>query len=154
MNKGKFHTQKYHRSNRPIRLMEADVHCLLSLKNGQGARDEDWRFPNRIKKGTIRKPGPIWHEHLLARHIQPAADSLGLPHITWRLLRHWGTTMMTSAKMDLPAVQQRPGHSRPNILLEYYAHVLPPSAGEAAGLVSGKLGYTIPAEFAVNPVDV
>ena len=33
-------------------------------------------------------------------------------------------------------------------------HVLPPSADEAAGLVSGKLGYTIPAEFAVNPVEV
>jgi integrase/predicted DNA-binding transcriptional regulator AlpA len=154
MNQGKFHTPKYHRSNRPIRLTEADVHYLLALKERAGARDEDWMFPNRIKKGKIRKPGPIWHEHLLARHIQPAAERLGLPHITWRLLRHWGTTMMTSAKMDLSAVQQRLGHSRPNILLEYYAHVLPPSADEAAGLVSGKLGYTIPAESVVNPVAV
>lgn len=154
MNKGKFHTPKYHRSNRPIRLTEADVHRLLRLKEQTGAQDDNWMFPNRIKKGTIRKPGPLWHEHLLARHIQPAADRLGLPHITWRLLRHWGTTMMTSAKMDLSAVQQRLGHSRPNILLEYYAHVLPPSAEEAAGLVSGKLGYTIPAEFAVYPADV
>jgi len=154
MNKGKFHTPKYHRSNRPIRLTEADVHWLLTLKERVGAKDEDWMFPNRIKKGKIRKPGPIWHEHLLARHIQPAAEKLSLLHITWRLLRHWGTTMMTSGKMDLSAVQQRLGHSRPNILLEYYAHVLPPSADEAAGLVSGKLGYTIPSEVVVNTVEV
>jgi hypothetical protein len=36
----------------------------------------------------------------------------------------------------------------------YYAHVLPPSADEAAGLVSGKLGYTIPTEVAVHTVDM
>jgi len=30
----------------------------------------------------------------------------------------------------------------------------PLSADEAAGLVNGKLGYTIPAEAAVNPVEV
>jgi integrase len=154
INKGKLHTPKYHRSNRPIRLTEADVQRLLALKERKRAQDDDWMFPNRIKKGKIMKPGPIWHEHLLARHIQPAADRLGLPHITWRLLRHWGTTQMTSAKMEIGAVQQRLGHSRPNILLEYYAHVLPPAADEAAGLVSGQLGNTIPAEFAVNPVDV
>jgi hypothetical protein len=43
---------------------------------------EDWMFPNS------RKTGPIWHEDLLSRCIQPVADELGLPHITWRLLRH------------------------------------------------------------------
>jgi integrase len=153
INKGKLHTPKYHRSNRPIRLTEADVQRLLALKERKQAQDDDWMFPNRIKKGKIMKPGPMWHEHLLARHIQPVADRLGLPHIAWRLLRHWGTTQMTSAKMEIGAVQQRLGHSRPNILLEYYAHVLPRAADEAAGLVSGQLGNTIPAEFAVNPVD-
>jgi hypothetical protein len=61
-----FHTPKYHRSNRPIRLTEADVHWLLRLKERVGAKHEDWMFPNRIKKGKIRNPGPIWHEHLLA----------------------------------------------------------------------------------------
>jgi hypothetical protein len=65
-----------------------------------------------------------------------------------------GTTQITSAKMEIGAVQQLLGHPRPNILLEYYAHVLPPAADEAAGLVSGQLSYTIPAEFAVNSVDV
>jgi hypothetical protein len=66
------------------------VQHVVALKRRVHAQDEDWMFPNRIKKGGAKlKPGPIWHEHILARHIQPVADRLGLPHITWRLLRHW-----------------------------------------------------------------
>ncbi len=61
---------------------------------------------------------------------------------------------MIRAKMELPAVQQRVGHSRPGILLEYYAEVLPPSADDAAEAMTGFLGNQIPAEFAANPVEV
>jgi len=104
---GKLHTPKYHRVNRPIRLTEADVKRLLDLKAWMKAKDEDWVFPNS------RKTGPIWHEDLLSRRIQPVADELGLPHITWRLLRHSGTTKMVAAKVDIKAAQQRLGHSRP-----------------------------------------
>src|SRR5260370_30117739 len=81
VNQGKLHTPKYHRTNRPIRLTGADVNRLLALKAWSKAQDEDWVFPNRLKTG------PIWHETLLARRIQPVARELGLPHITWRLLR-------------------------------------------------------------------
>lgn len=84
VNRGKLHTPKYHPSNRPIRLTQADVERLLALKARTKAKDDDWVFPNQ------RKTGPIWHEDLLARSIQPVAKELGLPHITWRLLRHWG----------------------------------------------------------------
>jgi hypothetical protein len=90
VNQGELHTPKYHRSNRPIRLTEADVARLLVLKERMKAGDEDWMFPNRVKTGKTMKPGPIWHETLLGRRVQPVADRLGLPHITWRLLRHWG----------------------------------------------------------------
>lgn len=99
INKGKFHTPKYHRVNRPIRLTDADVDHLLSHKRRMNAGDDDWMFRNRIKKAGKMKPGPIWHEHVLGRHIQPVADRLGLPHITWRLLRHWGTTQMVGNKV-------------------------------------------------------
>ncbi|HTF68344.1 MAG TPA: tyrosine-type recombinase/integrase [Edaphobacter sp.] len=154
VNQGEIHTPKYHRSDRPIRLAEADVQRLLALKERMKAQDDDWMFPNRIKKGTIMKPGPIWHETILGRRVQPVARKLGLPHITWRLLRHWGVTSMIRAKMELPAVQQRVGHSRPTILLEYYAQVLPASADDAAVAMSGLLSNEIPAEFALNPVAV
>ncbi|WP_190273665.1 site-specific integrase [Granulicella mallensis] len=55
------------------------------------------------------KSGPIWHDNLLGRVIQPAARELGLPHITWRLLRHWGATQMVEARVPLKAAQQRLG---------------------------------------------
>jgi integrase len=109
------------------------------LKERVNGQEEDWMFPNRIKNGSIMKSGPIWHETLLARRIQPVARELGLPHITWRLLRHWGATQMVEANTPIKAVQQRLGHSRPNTVLIYYARVLDKSADSAASLLSGQL---------------
>jgi len=141
VNRGNLHTPKYHRTNRPIRLTEADVERLLTLKRLRKAKDDDWMFPNRIKTaGKKMKPGPIWHEDLLGRVIQPAAKKLCLPHVTWRLLRHWGATEMVEAKVPIKAAQERLGHSRPDILLKFYAHVLDASADEAASTLCQGLG--------------
>ena len=134
VNRGKLHTPKYHRSNRPIQLTASDVQRLLALKKRMKATGDDWMFPNK------RKTGPIWHEDLLARTIQPLARELDLPHITWRLLRHWGTTQMVENRVPIKAAQQRLGHSRPDILLIHYAHVLDESAEFAAETLSAKLG--------------
>jgi integrase len=90
VNRGKLHTPKYYRANRPLRLTEADVQRLLKLKTS--TKNDDWVFPDRC--GT----GPIRHEDILTRRIQPVAKELGLPHITWRLTRHWGTTHRDSDK--------------------------------------------------------
>jgi len=139
VNQGKIHTPKYHRANRPIRLTAADVERLLRLKQRSKAAEDDWIFPNRIRSGSKMKPGPIWHETLLARRIQPVAHQLGLPHITWRLLRHWGATRMIAARVDIKAAQQRLGHSRPDTLLIHYAQVLDSSADAAAESLTSEL---------------
>ena len=85
------------------------------------AQDDDWMFPNRIKKAKIMKPGSIWHEHLFARHIptdrgqaRPAAYHLAPPKALW------GAAQMVAAKVDSKAAQQRLGHSRPTTLLIHY----------------------------------
>ena len=153
VNRGKFHTPKYHRANRPIRLTEADVQRLLAAKARMNAQDEDWMFPNRIKTGMKMKPGPIRHEDLLGRVIQPVAGDLGLPHITWRLLRHWGATQMVEARVPLKAAQERLGHSRPDILLKFYAHVLDASADMAAETLSGQFGGGFPAPATAHAAD-
>jgi integrase len=75
----------------------------------------------------------------LGRRVQPVADRLGLPHITWRLLRHWGATQMVEERVPIKAAQERLGHSRPDILLKFYAHVLDASADAAAESLSGQL---------------
>jgi integrase len=133
VNRGKLHTPKYHRSNRPIQLTEADVERLLAMKQRMKAGDDDWMFPHS------RKTGPMVHEQIMGRLVQPVARKLGLPHITWRLLRHWGTTLMVESHVPLKAAQQRLGHSRPDILLKYYTHVLDESAEFAATTLSSKL---------------
>ena len=133
VNRGKFHTPKYHRSNRPIQLTDSDVERLRVLKKRMNAGDDDWMFPNRGKRG------PIGHEQILGRVLQPMARKLGLPHITWRLLRHWGTTQMVEKRVPLKAAQQRLGHSRPDLLLTRYAHVLDESAQFAAETLSSQL---------------
>jgi hypothetical protein len=53
VNRGKLHTPKYHRTNRPIRLTEADVERLLAVKSRMKAEDGDWMFPNRIKRARL-----------------------------------------------------------------------------------------------------
>jgi integrase len=60
---------------------------------------------------------------------------------------------MIGNKVDPKVMQQRLGHSRPDIVMRHYAHALDENAERAADLISGKLGYVIPAEFAVNPVE-
>jgi hypothetical protein len=61
---------------------------------------------------------------------------------------------MVAAKVDIKAAQQRLGHSRPTTLLIHYAQVLDESADAVAGLLSSRLGNTIPAKFAANLVGV
>lgn len=133
VNRGKLHTPKYHRANRPLRLTEADVQRLLDLKSRMKATDDDWVFPN------TRKTGPLRHEDILGRRIQPIAKELGLPHITWRLIRHWGATHMIALGVPIKAVQERLGHSRPDVLLNHYVHVLEDSAEIAAAALSTRL---------------
>ncbi len=133
VNRSKLHTPKYHRANRPIQLTKEDVERLLKLKKRMKAGEGDWMFPH------ARKTGPICHEQIMGKKVQPVAHKLGLPHITWRLLRHWGTTQMVEKRVPIKAAQQRLGHTRPDILLKHYAHVLDESAEFAAETLSSQL---------------
>jgi integrase len=133
VNRGKFHTPKYHRVNRPVQLTPADVQRLLALKKLQNAADSDWIFPSENPEAPLR------HEDVLSRKIQPKARELGLPHVTWRMLRKWGSTHLIANRLPVNAVQERLGHSRPDIVLIHYARLLDESAVAAAATVSSKL---------------
>lgn len=64
-----------------------------------------------------------------------------------------GATQMVEARVPLKAAQQRLGHSRPDILLKVYAHVLDASADMAAATLSGQLGGVFSAPMAAHAVD-
>ena len=133
VNRGKLHTPKYHRMNRPIQLTPADVEHLLAYKEKMGLKDADWIFPSKNREAPLR------HEDVLSRRIQPVAKNLGLPHVTWRILRKWGSTHMIKNRLPVNAVQHRLGHTRPDIVLRHYAQLLDESAMEAALLLSSKV---------------
>ena len=134
VNHGDFHTPKYHRKNRPIRLAEADLERLARFRQrAPEAQGNDWLFPN--KRGT----GPMEYSSVLLRQIQPKARELGLPPVTWRLLRQWHATVLHDANVPVKAAQERLGHSRADITLEHYVHHSQPAAEQAARVVSERL---------------
>jgi hypothetical protein len=56
-------------------------------------------------------------------------------------------------RIPLKAAQERLGHSRPDILLSFYAHILDASADMAAETLSGQLAGGFSARMATHAVD-
>jgi hypothetical protein len=90
VNRGKLHTPKYHRSNRPIRLTQADVERLLALKTRVKARVEAWFFRT---VGTLVRfwpeifcPGVFsrWPTSLAFRTSRGVFSGTGERHRWWR----------------------------------------------------------------------
>ena len=63
--------------------------------------------------------------NLLRKHLKPAAKRLGLPSVTWHLLRHCHATMLDSVRTPLGTIQSLLGHSTPEITREIYLHGIP-----------------------------
>jgi integrase len=63
--------------------------------------------------------------NLLRKHVKPAAKRLGLPRVTWHLLRHSHATMLDSVGTPLGTIQALLGHSTPEITREIYLHAVP-----------------------------
>jgi integrase len=60
---------------------------------------------------------------------------------------------MVEARVPLKAAQKRLGHSRPDIFLRVYAHVLDASADLAAATLSGQFGGGFSAPVAAHAGD-
>ena len=59
------------------------------------------------------------------KHLKPAAKRLGLPGVTWHLLRHSHATMLDFVDAPLRTMQSLLGHSTPEITREIYLHAIP-----------------------------
>ena len=131
VNNSRVHTPKFHRSNRPIHLTDDDMeHLRRFLARRPNASPDDWVFPSN------RVDGPRQYASIMTRKIQPRAKDLGLPHITWRLFRHWHATLLGDASVPIKATQERLGHSRPEITMKYYMHLTSLGAEKAAQTAS------------------
>ena len=63
--------------------------------------------------------------NLLRKHLKPAAKKLGLPGVTWHLLRHSHATMLDVVGTPNGMMQSLLGHSTPEITREIYLHKIP-----------------------------
>ncbi len=68
---------------------------------------------------------PLARWNLLRKHLKPAAKKLGLPGVTWHLLRHSHATMLDSVGTPIGTIQSLLGHSTPEITREIYLHAIP-----------------------------
>jgi integrase len=74
---------------------------------------------------ATREGLPLDRWNLLRKHLKPAAKKLGLPGVTWHLLRHSHATMLDSVGTPIGTMQSLLGHSTPEITRETYLHAIP-----------------------------
>jgi len=74
---------------------------------------------------ATREGLPLERWNLLRKHLKPTAKKLGLPDVTWHLLRHSHATMLDTVGTPLGTMQSLLGHSTPEITREIYLHAIP-----------------------------
>jgi integrase len=74
---------------------------------------------------ATREGLPLDRWNLLRKHLKPTAKKLGLPGVTWHLLRHSYATMLDSVGTPIGKMQSLLGHSTPDITRESYLHAIP-----------------------------
>ena len=74
---------------------------------------------------ATRERLPLHRWTLLRKHLKPAAKKLGLPGVTWHLLRHSHATMLDGVGTPIGTMQSLLGHSTPEITREIYLHAIP-----------------------------
>ena len=74
---------------------------------------------------ATREGLPLDRWNLLRKHLKPAAKKMGLPGVTWHLLRHSHATMLDGVGTPIGTMQSLLGHSTPEITREIYLHAIP-----------------------------
>ena len=131
---------KTEKSRRAIDLPEVAVRALREHKARQDkikARSVDWVendlvFPTR--KGT-----PIGSRNVL-KFFHGSLRRAGLPKVRFHSLRHLHSTLLLVAGIHPKIVQERLGHSRIDITMDIYSHVIPGMQKPAAAEMDRILG--------------
>jgi integrase len=144
---GHFDQPKTKRSARTIPIGTETAEILAALRPA----DVD---PKALVFAT-REGLPLERWNPLRKHLKPAAKKLGLPGVTWHLLRHSHATMLDSVGTPLGTMQSLLGHSTPEITREIYLHAVPEEQRRAVEsverLVFGPKWTQVPAPAQTAP---
>ena len=72
----------------------------------------------------------------LFKHIKPAPRALGIPWVTWQVLRRSHATWLKMAGADVKDAQAQMRHSRASTTLDIYQQLVPESQRRAVDLLS------------------
>jgi integrase len=126
---------KSEESRRTIELSKATVDALRVHQEKQNrikessSEWEDYGLVFCSKKGR-----PIGSRNLL-KYFHVALEKAGLPKVTFHSLRHLHATLLLVAGVHPKIVQERLGHSRIDITLDLYTHVIPGLQKPAADII-------------------
>jgi integrase len=79
--------------------------------------------PNDLVFQSVKNGRPMNDQNILKRHLQPAAEKLGL-YLNWRALRTSHATWLVQAGADVKSVQALMRHSRSSTTLDVYAQAV------------------------------
>jgi integrase len=85
---------------------------------------------------SVQTGKPMNDQNILKRHIQPAAQKLGLSFVTWRCLRTSHATWLVQAGADPKSVQGQMRHSRISTTMDIYAQIVSTAQRQAIDKLS------------------
>jgi len=89
---------------------------------------ERYKASNRNGDGLVfasRRGTPLDRRTLLARQLGPAAEAVGMPGVSWHLLRHSNATLHDSVGTPLGTLQELLGHASSEVTRQIYLHSIP-----------------------------
>ena len=96
---------------------------------------------------------PLHATNVIRRDFRRTIERAGVPRIRFHDLRHCHATHLLRYGVNVKVVQERLGHSTPDITLQRYSHVLPGMQEEAARLIAEKILGTHQYRDPADPAD-
>ncbi len=128
-------------SRRSVALMEANVKALRDWKQRQ--LQERLNHPDLAGRSelvyTTSEGNPV-HPRSLLRSHNKVVDQADVPDVTIHDLRHTHATQMLRNGTHPKVVQERLGHSRIEVTMDTYSHVLPGMQEDAVEALEQSMG--------------
>ena len=105
----------------------------LRLALGAGKLPDDALVFPALLKGGYQSP------RAFSKEWADAAESIGMPEITYQALRHTHASQLIDAGVDIVTISKRLGHASPNITLKVYAHLFRKDDSKASEAINAAL---------------